>query len=650
MKKDFSISKVIKYASLLLVILQSIIFLLIIFIVNFSKEDNSLLKQKITLIAIISIALTVFFGNIIIILSIRFISRPLKRINYDLEKVAFGSTTKIPKTKIKELNSLIDSVEKLNQSALSYSSTLSIAIDRFSIGIFFSVDRKDVYLTQSFFDICELDEVEGYYPYQDFQSFFDFITANPHPDIASTYRIGADKWVNITTNQEKPFLLGIVNDSTNQVLEIERLEKERDFDHLTNLYLRPAFTKEAEKYFEDPEGKVMTLLMWDIDKLKFINDTYGHEFGDKYLTTFSDAIKTLEKYDAIVSRRSGDEFWALLVGSTHMELIKIINEVRTKIQETYVEVGDNCYEKLKASMGIAWYPDDGKDLETLINVADFSLYEMKYSLAGIRPMNYEEPDPAIYKLHYNQEFQQLIEGNRLTFAYQPIVCTKTGEVYGYEMLMRIFSEIIITPRKLIAIGKLYSKLHLIEDITFNRAFEEYSLNLEHFKNRKVFLNSFANILLTDKTVKKISKPFKNSLPMLVVELIDMENGEEDVLRYKSEIFRDLNAELAVDNFSGNFEQLEMADLNIKYLKIDMSIINNINKDYEHKRLLGEIIDYAKMRNIKTIAVGVKNYDELKHLVEAGVDFVQGYYLGHPTARPIEISPSISRKIKSLNRK
>lgn len=97
MKKDFSISKVIKYLSLLLVILQIIIFLLIIFIVNFTKEELNLLKQKITLIAIISIALTVFFGNIIIILSIRFISRPLKRISSDLEKATFGSTTKIPK-------------------------------------------------------------------------------------------------------------------------------------------------------------------------------------------------------------------------------------------------------------------------------------------------------------------------------------------------------------------------------------------------------------------------------------------------------------------------------------------------------------------------------------------------------------------------
>ena len=305
--------------------------------------------------------------------------------------------------------------------------------------------------------------------------------------------------------------------------------------------------------------------------------------------------------------------------------------------------------KLKASMGIAWYPDDGKDLETLINVADFSLYEMKFSLAGIRPLNYDEPDPAVYKQHYNQEFQQLIEGDRLTFAYQPIVSTKTGEIFGYEMLMRIFSEIIITPRKLIAIANLYSKLHLIEDITFNRALEEYLLNQEHFNGRKVFLNSFANILLTDKTIKKISKPFQNSLDMLVVELIDMENGEEELLRYKNEVLGDLKAEIAIDNFTGNFDQLEMADLNIKYLKIDMTIINNINKDYEHKRLLSEIIDYAQMRNIKTIAVGVKNYDELKYLVEAGIDYVQGYYLGHPTARPIEISPSLSKKIKSLNK-
>ena len=134
----------------------------------------------------------------------------------------------------------------------------------------------------------------------------------------------------------------------------------------------------------------MALVMWDIDKLKLINDTYGHECGDKYLVTFSEVIRSLEEYDGIVSRRSGDEFWALLVGKSHMELINIINGVRSKIHETYIEVGENTFERLKASMGIAWYPDDGKDLETLINVADFSLYEMKFSLPDIRPHRQED--------------------------------------------------------------------------------------------------------------------------------------------------------------------------------------------------------------------------------------------------------------------
>lgn len=648
MKKDRSISKLIKYASFLLVILQIILFLMIIVFVNYPKESKSF-KQNLTLIAVASIVLTIFFGNIFVFLSIKYFSQPLKRINQDLEKATFGSTIKIPKTKIRELNTLIDSVEKLAEGALRYSSSLSFAIDRFSIGIFFSSDRKNVYCTQSFFDICELDEIEGYYKYQEFQNFLQEITAQPHPDIEGTYRIGENRWISVSTHEDKYFLLGIVNDSTEQVEQIERLEKERDIDHLTNLYVRPAFLKEAEKYFENPEGKVMALVMWDIDKLKLINDTYGHECGDKYLVTFSEVIRSLEEYDGIVSRRSGDEFWALLVGKSHMELINIINGVRSKIHETYIEVGENTFERLKASMGIAWYPDDGKDLETLINVADFSLYEMKFSLPDIRPHRQEDFDPAIYKLHHNQEFHKIIEGDCLTFAYQPIVSAKTGEVFGYEMLMRIFSEIIVTPRKLITIGKLYSKLHLIEDITFNRAFQEYTDNIEAFKGRKVFVNSFAGVLLTDKTLKKISKPFDDNLGMLVVELLDLYTCDEEVLRQKQETLRSLHAQIAVDNFDGDFDNLELVDLEVDFLKIDISVVSNINKDYQHRKILAEILDYAKARDIKTIAVGVKNYDEMKYLIEAGVDYLQGFYLGHPKVRPSEISADVVKKIRNLNK-
>jgi diguanylate cyclase (GGDEF)-like protein len=649
MKKDFSISKLIKFVSFLLVSIQIILFLLIIILVLVLEDDIILLKRWLIIIAVFSIALTIAYGNFIVVLLIKYLSRPLKRICHDMGAAVFGNTTKIPKTKIKELNFMIDSVEKLTYGALQYSTTITSAIDSFSIGIFFSADREEVYCTQSFFDICELDEVEGYYTYEDFQSYYKVITECKHPDFASTYRIGESKWIKISSKEDELFLLGVVNDNTKQVLEIERLEKERDYDHLTKLYVRTAFEKEAEKHFENPEGKVMAVIMWDIDKLKSINDTYGHEYGDRYLIRFSEVIKTLTNYGGIVSRRSGDEFLALIVGASHMELIKIINEVRSKVQTNYVEVGENHYEKLKASMGIAWYPDDGSDLETLINIADFSLYEMKFNLTGLSQQNRVEFDPSIYKLHYNREFSKIIEGDCLTFAYQPIVSAKNGEILGYEMLMRIFSEIIISPRKLITIGKLYSKLHLIEDIAFNRAFEEYVSNLKSFKNRKIFLNSFSNVILTEKTLKKISKPFENSLDMLVVEFMDMDNSEEEVLINKSEIFKNLNAEIAVDNFDGNFENIEMADLDIAYLKIDISIIDSINTDLEHQNVLNNILDYSKTRNIKTIAVGVKNHEDMKYLINAGVDYLQGYYLGHPAVKPIEISSDLVKKIKLLNK-
>ena len=125
--------------------------------------------------------------------------------------------------------------------------------------------------------------------------------------------------------------------------------------------------------------------------------------------------------------------------------------------------------------------------------------------------------------------------------------------------------------------------------------------------------------------------------------------DEEVLRQKQETLRSLHAQIAVDNFDGDFDNLELVDLEVDFLKIDISVVSNINKDYQHRKILAEILDYAKARDIKTIAVGVKNYDEMKYLIEAGVDYLQGFYLGHPKVRPSEISADVVKKIRNLNK-
>lgn len=644
MKKQISTSKIIKYASLIWTIIELCILIAIFVVLEATESPHQ--ERWIVSLAVLAFALTVVQGNLLVILYQSLLAKPLKKLTIDVENFTYGNTPKLKRTRVSELNNLMDSIEKLHKCVYNYSSTLSNAIDTFAIGLFFYQENsQEVYCTQAFYDICELDETEGYLRREDFDNIYAYITQNPVPQVHATYYSGDNRMIRISTRVENNFILGIVTDVTKQMQEIQKLEQERDYDYLTKLYVRPAFVKEAAKHFENPEGKIMAVIMWDIDKLKYINDTYGHDCGDRYLCRFAEVIKTLEEHGGIVARRSGDEFLGLIVGDSHSEVIDIINHLRNKINDTAVVIGDNVIEKLRASMGIAWYPDDGESLEMLINYADFALYEVKFNLAGITERSkFDETD---YKLHYNKEFQKIVEGDCITFAYQPIVSAKDGTIFGYEFLMRIFSDIITSPRKLITIGKLYSKLHLIEDVTFIRAFEEYENNHIHFQDKKIFINSLANVILTDKTLKTLAKPYGN-LEMLVVELMDLDGAEEEVLMNKNEIFRDYRAQIAIDNFDGNLDYLEMTELDVKYLKLDISVIDNINKEIHHQKILQRILQYASSRDIKTIAVGVKNYEDMRYLIEAGVDYLQGNYIGMPSARAIAINEEIVRKIKALN--
>ena len=106
------------------------------------------------------------------------------------------------------------------------------------------------------------------------------------------------------------------------------------------------------------------------------------------------------------------------------------------------------------------------------------------------------------------------------------------------------------------IGKIYSKTHLIESITFTRAFEEYNYNLERFQGMKIFVNSISSIILADKTLKQIAKPYSNNLDMLVVEIKDFGDAEEETLMNKIEVLKKYKAEFLIDGFEGDVKYFD----------------------------------------------------------------------------------------------
>ena len=197
------------------------------------------------------------------------------------------------------------------------------------------------------------------------------------------------------TTQENNTQVGLVEDVTAVTRERLRIEHERDYDTLTGLYSRRAFQSECEQLFKKPfQLKHAALLMIDLDNLKHTNDTFGHDWGDKYIRKAGQCLAWNTPSESICSRISGDEFNVLLYGYDSQEEIKEkIGELEKAMNQSTMMLPSGRELHLSISGGIAWYPENSKDFMTIKKYADFAMYQAKHSSKG----TLREFDPKIYQ-------------------------------------------------------------------------------------------------------------------------------------------------------------------------------------------------------------------------------------------------------------
>ncbi|MFR3320351.1 MAG: GGDEF domain-containing protein [Lachnospiraceae bacterium] len=149
-----------------------------------------------------------------------------------------------------------------------------------------------------------------------------------------------------------------------------RIEHERDYDTLTGLYNRQAFQRESESLFSEPKQlKHAALLMLDMDNLKYTNDTYGHDWGDQYIRQAGRCFADYTPKDTLCARISGDEFHLLFYGyESQDEIRKVLTKLREQLHQQSLPLPDGKVLHLSISGGIAWYPEDGTQLDILKNM------------------------------------------------------------------------------------------------------------------------------------------------------------------------------------------------------------------------------------------------------------------------------------------
>lgn len=621
-------------------------------------------NYKFETILFISFVVSLIIGLVSVFVFSGRIIKPVATVGKELKKVDPNSKIKLSRFNIKEIDDIASAIEKLGADVAEASSRMTkiINLTNIPVGVFeCHLKAGTVYCSQSLFKVMGWkmkDQEKPYIKLDHFTRYMDLLKRYIDDKEKLIFKLPPQLgekpvWIQLTYTIDEDIVLGAVVDITKDVEQKQKIKFERDYDTLTGLYNRRAFKYNVEKLFNEQPKQLKTaaVVMFDLDNLKYLNDTYGHDCGDQYIKGFAGCISQMDKYHSIVARRSGDEFYALLYGYNAKDQIREeIQRIWLISRNTTIELPNKEIYRMRASGGIAWYPDDSVDPKELEHFADFAMYNVKHTVKGnIQEFNKENYTQNSILFNGQAALNNLIDNRRIEYAFQPIVSAKDGSLYGYEMLMRPQMEQLKSPVEVLRLAKTQSKLYQIEKLTWYKALETFAKYVKSGKigkTTKAFINSIGGQAMNNEDADTLEKMYGNITNQIALEVTESEPNEEDVTKRKITRIKKWGGIVAIDDFgTGYNSEASLMYLSPDLVKADRSFIKNIDKDSNKRGLLKNLISYAKKRNITVLAEGVETKEEMQMVISLGVDYLQGYYIAKPSIELPTVSQSITDQIK-----
>lgn len=605
---------------------------------------------RLLIIAVLVVLTAGLFSSLVLA---RKLSRPISRLSDEVAH-ARESRSSIPMlsaTGIIELDRFSSAFTQLGREVLDTSTKFLRIMDMASVelgGYELRSAPDSIYVTDNFFDLLgmpgvDADDLTAQSFRELLQRFERSCPHSPAPDGAMLYHIrlpsGKERYLRIETTHEDGTQVGLAEDVTANTLEKLRIEHERDYDTLTDLYNRRAFRRICAEFFCSPEklGHA-ALLMFDLDNLKQINDTFGHDWGDEYIRLTGECFAKNAPARTVCARISGDEFNALFYGYNDQDTLRAdICALKAALEQSVVQLPSGRELRVSVSGGVAWYPESSTNLITLRKYADFAMYQVKHSRKG----ELLEFDPEVYRTSLqerrcHEEFRRLINEELVTYHFQPIIDAKDGSVFAYEALMRVDLPTLHSPADVLRLAREENCLHEVERITFFRASSAYQ-TLENagkvVPSALLFVNSIASQYLTPDELSEYSARYASILPRIVIEITEEEVLDPKALRIKQTIPGSSGAFALDDYGSGYSNERSLLELSPNYIKIDLSIIRDIDTDANKRQIVSNTVSYAHQRGMKVVAEGLETADEVRTVLSLGVDLLQGFFLAMPQVEP-----------------
>lgn len=425
-----------------------------------------------------------------------------------------------------------------------------------------------------------------------------------------------------------------IRDITERKRHEERIDYIVNHDDLTGLLNKEALhhaiaEKIQEAFYRQEEVAIMFL---EISGMKTINDFYGYSVGDQVLLQIVEEWKKRSNEDILLGRWSGNEFVAILSGSTKEKAKNVANQFIEIADEPVVVEGRELYVTIK--IGISIYPKDGVDPKTLIRKADIARYKLRQKSAS-QFLFFEEPMTRVIqeKIAMERELRRALEKGEFVLYYQPQIQLDTGMVTGMEALIRWNhpEKGLISPYAFISVAEQTGMIIPINEWVIRMACRQTKQLLKDFPNLSVSVNlspyEFENRRFVHKLTKILEEtglpPHHLDLEITERMTMDTERAITILNRLKS-----IGVTISMDDFGTGYSSLSyLTDLPIDRLKIDRSFVRNIQGKKE--AILPAIIRLGHNIGVKVLAEGVETEAEVSYLRDKHCDEAQGYYFAQP---------------------
>lgn len=432
--------------------------------------------------------------------------------------------------------------------------------------------------------------------------------------------------------------LAIKEDITQKKLAEERIEKLAHFDQLTGLpnrYLLNDRFKFALSLAQR-SGEELSVMFIDLDHFKVINDTLGHNIGDLLLLDVANRIEQTLREEDTVSRVGGDEFILILPGTNADGASLVASKLlKMAMQPCMIE-----YNELVTtfSIGIAMYPHDGDDWETLSKNADIAMYRTKQEgRNGYRFFTQQMQDHSVRSLQLSTALRHALAANQLQLYYQPQLSIDGTRVVGAEALLRWQHPELgwISPAEFVPVAEESGQIIAIGDWVLSTAVKQnkhwidvglppmiVAVNLSAAQFRQANLPGLISDILDE--VK---------LPAEYLEVELTESAAMDDPQGAIEIMENIHrrgVRMSIDDFGTGYSSLSyLKRFKVYKLKIDQSFVRDINSDSDDRTITATIINMANTLGMQTIAEGVETLEQLELLKQLGCDEIQGFYFSRP---------------------